>query len=79
MTEKGGRLPVLAPGATIIRVSTESLGGSSRTHLPFFTKGEPREGDVRLQANKIYSMCAHQGGDLYDLSCNNDRSGFPCI
>ena len=53
LTDKGGRLPGLALGATIIRLLTDkektspiqSLGGSFRTHPPSFPKkGEPWRG-----------------------------------
>ena len=55
LTDKGGRLPGLALGATIIRLPTDkektspirSLGGSFRTHPPLFLKKENHgEGDV---------------------------------
>ena len=64
LTDKGGRLPRLALGATIVRLPTDeektspiqSLGGSFRTDPPFFLKKENHgEGDVGPQANKIYS------------------------
>ena len=57
LTDKGGRLPELALGATIIRLPTDkektspiSLGGSFRTPpLPtsFPKKGEPWRGGCR--------------------------------
>ena len=56
LTDKGGRLPGLALGATIVRLPTDkekispiqSLGGSFRTHPPSFPKkGEPWRGGCR--------------------------------
>ena len=64
LTDKGGRLPGLALGATIVRLPTDkekispiqSLGGSFRTPPPLFLKKENHgEGDVGPRANKIYS------------------------
>ena len=56
LTDKGGCLPGLALGATIIRLPTDkektspirSVGGSFRTHPPSFPKkGEPWRGGCR--------------------------------